>query len=95
VYGCTILLKDGNLPGVLYFGPRFSNNSGDKQGITLEIHILDYKKKFTQIISTIVLNQKISVTVGSFLRVPIKFKSKQNLKIQIKSDINKLTMHSC
>ena len=95
VYGCVVNLKKFTVHGILYFGPRFNKYSGDKEGITLEVHILDQKKTIPHIMSIITIKQKISVTIGSFLRSPIKILSQKNLKNQIEIDINKLTIDSC
>ena len=68
-----------NIGGKHYAGLLFHGKNSLSEQLCLEVHLKDFNGNL--------LGQKIDVLTGRFLRPPIKFKEREDLRTQIQKDI--------
>ena len=79
VYSSLIKINNNIFSGALFYGPKTINR---KRIIVLEIHIFDFNQT--------IYNHHIKFKIQSFIRPPIIFNNVNELKQQIKRDIEKI-----
>ena len=76
VYSCVVKFAGKTYVGALYFGPRLVNNETVP---VLEIYILDFSKE--------IYGEIIEFFIHEYIREVMKFESFDQLKTQIKIDV--------
>ncbi len=79
VYVSTVAYKNKIYLGALYFGPRLVKKESHT---VLEIHVIDFNQE--------IYNKKVEFEIGNFIRDIRDFSSMEELKLQIKKDIEKV-----
>ncbi|PIY69089.1 hypothetical protein COY90_02470 [Candidatus Roizmanbacteria bacterium CG_4_10_14_0_8_um_filter_39_9] len=83
VYSCKVNVLGMLYDGALFYGPRLVKNETNR---VLEIHIIGFTGNL--------YDKKITFQIGEFIRDNIKFKSLEDLRLQIQKDILKI-VSSC
>lgn len=81
VYASKVNVFGKLYDGALFYGPRLVKNETNN---VLEIHIIGFSGNL--------YNQEISFQIGPFIRGNIKFKSLEDLHVQIQKDILRITL---
>lgn len=76
VYSSTVKVGKLEYKGALYFGPRLVLNETKN---VLEIFIIDFDRE--------IYGETIQFSIGKFVRGPMKFESVEELKKQLKDDV--------
>jgi riboflavin kinase / FMN adenylyltransferase len=79
VYDVNVMVKEGKYKGALNMGVRPTINGLER---VIEVHILDFEED--------VYDEKISIEFCSFIRDERKFDSLEELKEQIRNDVNEV-----
>ncbi len=80
VYSAEVRVKDKTYKGALYYGPRLVKN---ETNTVLEIFILDFGEE--------IYGEEIGFKLGKYIRGVMQFNSMEDLKKQIKTDVNFVT----
>lgn len=83
VYSCRVDILGTLYDGALFFGPRLVRNETNN---VLEIHIIGFKGDL--------YDKEIAFEIGTFIRKNIKFKTLEELRVQIQIDILRI-VSSC
>ena len=77
IYACHVTIDNTDYLGALYFGPRLV--VGETKNV-LEIHVLDFDKE--------IYGQEVEFEIGRFVRQISNFSSMQEMKKQLKKDVD-------
>jgi riboflavin kinase/FMN adenylyltransferase len=86
VYLCDVNVKNKQFTGLANIGTKPTIDSYDQPKISLEVHILDFLDD--------IYGEKISINLKKYIREERKFNALQELKEQIRLDIQSIQLSS-